>query len=121
MGEEDSPLRIVTPGTDLLRHPAKLAPEFLESQSEHASNPIQGCTIYDAGSRAFDPRAYLEEVARYWIAVLTLASQGVTYKEYLTERFPIDPRLSQEIPDEWGDPAWLKEIAIQQIVRAHQK
>jgi hypothetical protein len=118
-GDEHPALRIVQLGTDLLRWPALLAPEFLKSQSDDPSYAILNCVIGDAGSRAYDRRAYKDELAHYWSEVLVLASQGVTYKEYLRERFPVDPRLKQEIPGEWGDPVWLRELATKQIARAH--
>lgn len=84
----DSPLRIKIDGTDLLRSPSVLAPEFIESQYESASFPLERCTIYDAGSRAFDIREYAEDILEYWQHCLELAHQGVTFSELLRERMP---------------------------------
>lgn len=93
---EESTLHIALSGTDLLRSPAILAPEFVSSQSEAMSYAIERCTIYDAGSRAFHSEEYLEDVHDYWQQVADLATSGMTYTAYLRERFPEDERLTQE-------------------------
>jgi hypothetical protein len=120
VAEEGSPLQIRISGTDLLRHPAELAPEFVVSQGKSLSYALERCTIYDAGSRAFDIDEYLHDVSNYWARVLAIASKGTTYEAYLRERFPTDPRLEKkEIPPEWKTSALLADIATQQIIRAH--
>ena len=48
--------------------------------------PVERCTIYDAGSRAFEVRAYLEDVLEYWEAVEAL--ENVSFGDYLRERCP---------------------------------
>ncbi len=96
---EDSELQVALGGTDLLRDNAVLAPEFAESQSESPSFPIERCTIYDAGSRAFHVAEYLDDVREYWEQVKAIAENGTTYSEYLKERYPDDPRLQ--------DTAWV--------------
>ena len=88
-----------------------MAPEFIESQYEDASYPLERCTIYDAGSRAFWVREYANDVLNYWKQVLDLAASGVTFLEYLEQRFPeleasrFDAGIS------------LKELALRQIDR----
>jgi hypothetical protein len=84
----DTPMKIKFDGTDLLRTNSVLAPEFIESQYEHPSFPIERCTIYDAGSRAFDIDEYLHDVKDYWYQTLLLAQKGLSYRELLKERFP---------------------------------
>ena len=84
----DKKLCIMEEDTDLLRSPADLAPEFAASQDKHPTAALERCVIYDAGSRAFHVKSYLEDVKTYWQEVLDLAQQGTTYKEYLKERFP---------------------------------
>jgi len=118
VADERSPLQIAIPGTDLLRHPAILAPEFVASQAEAPSYALERCTIYDAGSRAYDIDEYLHDVLSYWARVLALATHGVTYEAYLRERFPTDPRLEKDIPVEWRSAAYLADIAATQIKRA---
>ena len=54
LADSKTKLRIVEQGTDLLRHPALLAPEFERSQFDHPRHLIEPCTIYDGGSRSFD-------------------------------------------------------------------
>lgn len=83
-----SSLTIRLTGTDLLRTGSVMAPEFIESQYEDPAYPLERCTIYDAGSRAFWVREYAHDVLEYWIQVLHLAEQGMTYAEYLSQRFP---------------------------------
>lgn len=86
----ETTLRIKITGTDLLRHGNDMTPDFLESQYESALYPLERCTIYDAGSRAFESRVYLEDVLEYWEAVAGFS--GVSFEEYLRERCPdLDP------------------------------
>lgn len=82
----ETELSIKLTGTDLLRHGQALAPEFLESQYENSAYPLERCTIYDAGSRAFDPDHYLRDVLDYWREVQEL--RKLSFAEYLEERCP---------------------------------
>jgi hypothetical protein len=84
----DTAMSIKIEGTDLLRAGGVLAPEFLESQYESPSYPIERCTIYDAGSRAFDLAEYFADVRGYWEANLELAADGMTYEQLLRQRMP---------------------------------
>lgn len=87
-----TPVQIKITGTDLLRRDAVMAPEFIDSQYEDPSFPLQRCTIYDAGSRAFWPPEYLEDLKDYWTRVSKLAERGITFEALLAERFPdLDP------------------------------
>jgi hypothetical protein len=85
---EQSPLRIREPGTDLLRRDALLAPEFALSQFESLAYPLERCTIYDAGARAFTIPAYTHDVIDYWEQVGALAREGWSLREALLERWP---------------------------------
>lgn len=82
----ETPLSIKITGTDLLRQGLCLAPEFVESQYDSPMFPVERCTIYDAGSRAFEPNLYLEDVLEYWEQVAQLTER--TYAQYLQERSP---------------------------------
>jgi hypothetical protein len=85
-------IRIKITGTDLLRLNAVMAPEFIDSQYKDPCYPIQRCAIYDAGSRAFWPPEYIQDLLDYWSKVKALADQGVTFEALLNERFPgLDP------------------------------
>lgn len=88
VAEATSPLQIKIPGTDLLRRDSLVAPEFLNSQKQNPCYPLERCTIYDAGSRAFHVKEYLEDVKDYWESNLRLANNGVTFKALLAERLP---------------------------------
>ncbi len=81
-------LRIGIPGTDLVRHHSLLAPEFALSQYEDPAYALERCTIYDAGSRAFDIPTYVADVREYWEAVEKLADGGFTLAAALEERWP---------------------------------
>ena len=81
-------LSIKLDGTDLLRRDALMAPEFIESQYEHPGYPIERCTIYDAGSRAFHVEEYLDDVIDYWESVLRLTTEGMKFSDYVAERAP---------------------------------
>ncbi len=106
-------LRIKIPGTDLLRKEGLLAPEFIESQYQRPSFPLERCAIYDAGSRAFWLPEYLEDVWDYWEQNLWLAKEGTRFRELLKERAPdLDP-------DRFGDPD-LKVVCSRQIARCEE-
>lgn len=83
----ESRVSIKITGTDLMRCNSLMAPEFIESNFDAPSYPLERCTIYDAGSRAFQIREYLEDVIDYWQKVLELA-KTMTFVEMMAERFP---------------------------------
>lgn len=107
-----SPLTIKLDGTDLVRRDALMAPEFIASQYEQPSFPIERCTIYDAGSRAFDFEEYIEDVTEYWQQVLSLAQNGIAYSTFLAERFP-------ELDIKKFPGADLAKVAHQQLAKAN--
>lgn len=86
VAERETSLRIKVTGTDLLRHGQDLAPEFVESQYDSPMFPVERCTIYDAGSRAFEVKCYLQDVLEYWESVATF--HDLCFTEYLAERCP---------------------------------
>lgn len=90
----DTPLSVKLTGTDLLRRDALMSPDFIASQQEKASYPIERCVIYDAGSRAFWLPEYISDVIGYWKENKRLAEKGMSYQTLLSERFP-----SVQIPD----------------------
>ena len=83
-------LQIGIPGTDLIRRDCLLAPEFEASQWDRIAFPLERCTIYDAGARAFDIPSYVGDVLEYWMSVQELAGQGLTLQDVLDERWPDD-------------------------------
>jgi hypothetical protein len=89
-------LRICLQGTDLIRLEGLLAPEFEASQYENVCYPLERCSIYDAGSRAFDTPAYVSDVAEYWGKVRELAGGGFTLHQALKERWPEVEYASRE-------------------------
>lgn len=109
MPKDHRGLDIALQGTDLLRWPATVAPEFLESQAEDPAFPLERCTIYDAGSRAFNAPEYLEDVQEYWGQVKELAEKGMTYSDYLAQRIPACPGGHR------GDAQTLIDLAERQI------
>lgn len=101
-------LSIRLTGTDLLRYRALMAPEFIESQYESPSYPLERCIIYDAGSRAFWIPEYVDDVMDYWRQTLDLAHNGVTFTNLLKERFPsLDASRFQQVD--------LQELCLRQI------
>ena len=87
--DEHTPLRIGICGTDLVRNgDALLTPELEASQWDCVSYPLERCTIYDAGSRAFDTATYLRDVREYWTELRALAREGLTLTEAVQERWP---------------------------------
>lgn len=94
-------------GTDLMRCNSLMAPEFIESNLESPSYPLERCTIYDAGSRAFQIEEYRDDVIEYWKGVLEL-SKTMTFEELLSERFP-------EIGAKTFGSVSLEQVAKQQL------
>jgi len=88
VADRTTPLAIKIPGTDLLRRDAVMAPEFIASQDEDPAFALERCVIYDAGSRAFAPDEYAEDVIDYWRKTKELARSGMTYAQLSAERFP---------------------------------
>lgn len=111
-------LRIGLPGTDLVRRGCLLAPEFEASQLEAAAYPLERCTIYDAGSRAFDIPCYVEDVAGYWRQVAGLAEGGFTLGEALEERWPGHDYASRETFAERRAALW-QGVPRDEIDRIH--
>lgn len=109
LAEERTPLRIHVPGTDLVRLDALLAPELVASQAEDPAFALERCAVYDAGSRAFDVPAYVDDVLGYWQGVAALAARGFTLAEALAERRPDAP-----IPDD-ADAAALARLCERRI------
>lgn len=108
--DTSTPLTIRLTGTDLVKLGALMAPEFVESQYENPLCPIERCIIYDAGSRAFWTREYLEDVLGYWKQNLQLAVKGVSFEALLRERCPfLDPARFGKVD--------LAEISRAQIAR----
>jgi len=93
IANKESPLAIKIEGTDLLRRASTLAPEFIESQYEKPSYPLERCAIYDAGSRAFELREYLNDLQEYWEATQKLnLTNKMDFASLLKERAPdLDP------------------------------
>lgn len=108
----DTPMSIKIDGTDLIRTKSLLAPQFIESQYANPAFPLERCTIYDAGSRSFDIREYMEDVADYWQQTMKLAASGMTFPLLLAERFPeLDATRFSEVD--------LLSICVRQMDRAH--
>lgn len=90
--DENTRLQIKITGTDLVKRDALMAPEYVESQYENPAYPLERCTIYDAGSRAFLVSEYAEDLLEYWTEMKKLAGEGVTFADLVKERTPmIDP------------------------------
>ncbi|MFP4687081.1 MAG: hypothetical protein ACLFN5_03125 [bacterium] len=81
---DDMDLTIALPGTDLLREPALLAPEFEKSIYSKLHVPIERCAIYDVGAKSFEYRKHIEDVIEYW---QQLKDSGLTLLQAYRERW----------------------------------
>ena len=88
LADSKTAVRIKIQGTDLMRNPCLLSPEFELSQYESLYYPLERCVIYDAGTRAFDIADYLRKLEAYWREMRSLAETGWTLEEALRERWP---------------------------------
>lgn len=84
LAREDSPLTIKIPGTDLLRDPALLTPEYEKSIYQRLHIPIERCAIYDVGAKSFEYQEHVEDVIEYWTQ---LKESSLTLKEAYRERW----------------------------------
>jgi hypothetical protein len=103
MPPKDDGFMVSIPGTDLVRKPALLSPEFELSQYENPLHPIERCAVYDISSRVFEYRVYLEDVIDYWERV---KKSGETVAEIYAERWPMKEydnrrQLKKEKSREW--------------------
>jgi hypothetical protein len=108
---DDSPLSVKITGTDLLRRGGLCAPEFIKSQYESPSFPLERCAIYDAGSRAFWLPEYFEDIQEYWTETYKLADGGMSFSDLLRERCP------ELDPDHFNSVSLLK-LCRQQLTKA---
>ncbi|MDP8247888.1 MAG: hypothetical protein P9M00_07100 [Candidatus Tritonobacter lacicola] len=88
LADSKTAVQLKLQGTDLMRFPGILAPEFELSQYEDISYPLERCTIYDGGSRAFNVEEYLRDVRWYWGGLKRLSGEGLTLYDALKERWP---------------------------------
>lgn len=88
LADSKTPVSIKLQGTDLLRRDSVLMPELAASQDDALAYALERCTIYDAGSRAYDIEEYAGDVREYWEQVEKLAEGGMTAAAYLEERYP---------------------------------
>ncbi|MDD5556521.1 MAG: hypothetical protein PHN82_04630 [bacterium] len=88
LADSKTAVRIKHQGTDLMRSPCLLAPEFELSQYESVAHPLERCVIYDAGTRAFDVGEYMDKLESYWRELRHLGESGWTLERALRERWP---------------------------------
>jgi uracil phosphoribosyltransferase len=115
-------LRIAIPGTDLVRYDCSLAPEFELSQYDNLSHPLERCTIYDAGSRAFDVPEYTDDVIDYWNKVKKLAEGGFTLYDALKERWPENEYKTKEQFISYKKESWkdADKSFLEELYKAYQ-
>jgi hypothetical protein len=88
LADSKTKVKIKIQGTDLMRSPSILTPEFELSQYDSINYPLERCVVYDAGTRACDIREYLRNLEAYWESLRFLAERGWTLEEALRERWP---------------------------------
>ncbi|OQA89707.1 MAG: hypothetical protein BWY26_01604 [Elusimicrobia bacterium ADurb.Bin231] len=81
---------ICIPGTDLVKRDALLAPEFIKSQSDKLTYPLERCAVYDVGARAYEYAVHIDDVINYW---KKLSQSGMTLAEAYRERWPLGPKI----------------------------
>lgn len=77
----------VISGTDLLvNQESLLSPEYEYSLWRKMSYLLEGCRIYDGGSRAYETNKHIMDVCEYWAELMILADK-MSELEILKERF----------------------------------
>ncbi|MEK6868084.1 MAG: hypothetical protein AABX98_04640 [Nanoarchaeota archaeon] len=122
LAHNEMDIKLIDPGTDFLRKECMLTPEFALSQYEQMYYPLERCTIYDAGSRAFDILLYKAELQEYWAKMLQEANNGYTLFAALQDRFP-DVYDSKEVFMEEKKKLWhgISDNMLQQMWLAHEQ
>lgn len=124
LADSKTEVTIKLQGTDLMRFPGLLTPEFELSQFQNIAYPLERCVIYDGGSRAFNIPNYLEDVRSYWEQLLQLGQQGWTLKRAMQERWPAEeynlpfPRFA-EMKQKYCRK--LNRGCLKKLYHAHQK
>lgn len=90
LADSKTAVRLKLQGTDLMRSPCPLAPEFELSQYDSLSYPLERCVIYDAGTRAYHIQDYIDNLIEYWEELRALGKEGWTLADALHERWPED-------------------------------
>lgn len=90
LADSKTAVKIKIQGTDLMRNPCLLTPEFELSQYDSLCYPLERCVIYDAGTRAFDIPDYMRKLEAYWRELRHLGEDGWTLEDALRERWPED-------------------------------
>lgn len=118
LADSKTEVRVKLQGTDLMRNPALLTPEFELSQYESLTAPLERCVIYDAGTRSCDIAEYMRRLEAYWEQIRGLAAQGLTLEEAIRERWPAEEydlpfeEFSKEKARQWRgmSRAFLKKL-----------
>lgn len=124
LADSKTAVRIKLQGTDLMRHPCLIAPEFELSQYESIYHPLERCVIYDAGTRAYDISDYLQKLERYWQELRQWGERGLTLEEAIRERWPEEEyRLPFEDFAEFKSGQWqgVGEAFLRKLYSAHRK
>jgi hypothetical protein len=124
LADSKTAVRIKLQGTDLMRSPCLLAPEFELSQYDSLSYPLERCVIYDAGTRAFEVEEYMKRLEGYWREIRHFAEQGWTLEEALHERWPEDEyRLPFSEFKKFKGTQWrgVDDAFLKRLYTAHQK
>ncbi len=61
--------------TDFVRREALCCPEYVLESLNDPANLLERCTIYDGGSRAFEPSEYIQSLISYWSS-LAVSDEG---------------------------------------------
>ena len=124
LADSKAAVKIKIQGTDLMRSPCLLAPEFELSQYESIYYPLERCVIYDAGTRAYDIEDYLGKLEAYWRELRHLAETGWTLEDALHERWPEDEyRLPFEEFKAVKSKQWqgMSEVFLEKLYAAHRR
>ena len=123
MVDSHTKLVIGIPGTDLIKLDALISPELEMAQYRDVAPVLERCVIYDAGSRSFDVREYLEDVVSYWEQVRGLGKRGYTLREALKERWPETEYASLELLKEVKSKTWpgVPESDIEALYQAYRQ
>lgn len=119
LSNEDMDLTVTLPGTDLLRHPAVLAPEYERSLYNRLHVPVERCTIYDLGAKSFTYQKHVNEVIEYW---QKLKDSDLTLREAYRERWPETDYSSPEALEEARREIWpfIESEEIESLYSAYQ-
>ena len=105
--EEDSPIKIKSPGTDLILHKSLPTPDFLIEDYKNIKFVLEKCKAYYASARYSNRNKHFSELKEFWSSLKDLANDGFTLEQALNEKSFFELNLSKKELFEKANQIWI--------------